>query len=200
MWSCWWPGRRRSTARMRGYEGKESKSICSGGRSLNCGIPARNWATEGCRHISPGARFVGWVGQLKRWATVWLVELQSGQGGGGHRPSVRSDSRTGAMSNGWNRTGRWRCGMTVVAVDWLDQLEGTSKPCLAPGTGWSHPSSSHGGGVWPGVRLPLPAWPRRWGWGRWGQSPPTLRPLRVRLYEAWNVALRVRGSGGGGDD
>ena len=28
-----------------GYEGKESKSICSGGRSLNCGSPSRNWAT-----------------------------------------------------------------------------------------------------------------------------------------------------------
>ena len=25
-----------------GYEGKESKSICSGGRSLNCGRPERN--------------------------------------------------------------------------------------------------------------------------------------------------------------
>ena len=25
-----------------GYEGKESKSICSGGRSLNCESPTRN--------------------------------------------------------------------------------------------------------------------------------------------------------------
>ena len=28
-----------------GYEGKESKSICNGGRLLNCGSPASNWAT-----------------------------------------------------------------------------------------------------------------------------------------------------------
>ena len=25
-----------------GYDGKESKSICCGGRSLNCGSPSRN--------------------------------------------------------------------------------------------------------------------------------------------------------------
>ena len=41
------------------YEGKESKSTCSGGRSLNCGSPARNWATwRDAVHISPGARSV----------------------------------------------------------------------------------------------------------------------------------------------
>ena len=43
-----------------GYEGKESKSTCSGGRSLNCVSPARNWATwRGAVHISPAAKSVG---------------------------------------------------------------------------------------------------------------------------------------------
>ena len=65
-----------------GYEGKELKLICSGGRSLNCGSPASNLAAwRGAVHISPGARSVGRVGQLKKWATVWSVELQSGQVG-----------------------------------------------------------------------------------------------------------------------
>ena len=39
-----------------GYEGKESKSTCNGGRSLNWWSPARNWVTwRGAVHISPGA-------------------------------------------------------------------------------------------------------------------------------------------------
>ena len=91
-----------------GYEGKESKSICSGGRSLNWGSPTRNWATwRGAVHISPGARSVGWVGQLKKWAPCgrW-----SGiRGRRGHRPSQRSDVRTGASSTGRNGAGRGRC-------------------------------------------------------------------------------------------
>ena len=41
--------------REEGQEGKESKSICSGGRSLICGSPARNWAAwRSATHISPG--------------------------------------------------------------------------------------------------------------------------------------------------
>ena len=71
-----------------GYEGKESKLICSGGRSLNWGSPARNWETwRGIDHISPRARSVGWVEQLKRWATVWSVERQSGQVGSSAQPT-----------------------------------------------------------------------------------------------------------------
>ena len=77
MWTHRRPKRRRSTAGMRGRRkfGKESKSFCSGGRSLNCGSPARNRVTwRGATHISSGAKSVGWVGKLKRWAIVWSVK------------------------------------------------------------------------------------------------------------------------------
>ena len=49
-----------------GYGGKESKSIWSGGRSLNCGSTSLKCA-PGC------------VRQLKRWVTVWSVEQHLGQ-------------------------------------------------------------------------------------------------------------------------
>ena len=56
---------------------KESKS--SQGRSTNCGRPARNWVTwRSPAYLSPGARSIGCVGQLKRWATVRLEAWQSG--------------------------------------------------------------------------------------------------------------------------
>ena len=69
-----------ANSRNEGYEGKESKLTCNGGKLLNGGSPARNWATwRGAVHITPRARSMGRVGQLKRWATVWWsVERQSG--------------------------------------------------------------------------------------------------------------------------
>ena len=59
------------------------------------GLQARNW--KGAAHISPGARSFECEGQLKRWATVWLVEWQSGHLG--HRPTQQSDGRTEAVSS-----------------------------------------------------------------------------------------------------
>ena len=50
-----------------------------------------------------------WSGSRDRW---------------GHRPSLRSGGRTEASSNDQNGAGRGRCGMTVVAVVRLGQLEG----------------------------------------------------------------------------
>ena len=69
---------RQGATRRRGpTAGKESKSICSGGRSANYGRPARNWATwggvlptyptgPGWDTYPPG----NWRGEPP-WATVW---------------------------------------------------------------------------------------------------------------------------------
>ena len=43
-------------------------------------------------------RSVGCEGELKRWRTVWLAELQLGQ--------VGSSARTRAMRSDWIRAGR----------------------------------------------------------------------------------------------
>ena len=170
MWSRWWPRiEEKANSGIEGYEGKESKSICSGDRSLNCGSPARNWATwSGAVHISPGVRSVGWVGQLKRWATVWSVELQSEQVGSSAQP-MEWRYRTWAASNSRNGAVRGSSGMTAVAVVRQGQLKGGGHGhlvgCLGPNGLLYHPGSEgasgqeisalfqhasedEGGGVW----------------------------------------------------
>ena len=63
-----------------GIRVKGSKSTCKLYRSEYCGRSARNWATwRGFVHIiSPRARSVGCVGQLKRRVTVSSVAWESG--------------------------------------------------------------------------------------------------------------------------
>ena len=58
MWSRWWLGRRRPTAGNEGYEGKESKLICT--------------AKDLCRSIHRSTAEDLWI-DLK-WTTVWSVE------------------------------------------------------------------------------------------------------------------------------
>ena len=172
MWSRWRPGRRQPTAGMKAMkERSRNRSTVGPGRWIVGALPVieRLGGVRAAR-ISPGARSVGWVGQLKRWATVWSVERQLGRWS--HRPSLLNDGGTGASSNGRNEAGRGRCDITVVVIVGVGNWRGGGcplAPCWAPGTRRSPISFGLGGGVWPKDRLPLPARHRRWGWGRWGR-------------------------------
>ena len=75
-------GRRRPAVGIKVLKERSQNLSALVGGSVNYWSPARNWATWRCAvHISPRARPVGWMGQLKRWATVWSVVWQSGQVG-----------------------------------------------------------------------------------------------------------------------
>ena len=53
---------------------------------------------RGAVHISPGARSVRRVRQVKKWASEWWYL--------GRQPNLRNDGRTGALSNSRSGAGR----------------------------------------------------------------------------------------------
>ena len=115
----------------------------------------------------------------------------------GHRHSLQRGGRLEAWNNGRNGAGRGRCGITVVAVVRLGQLEGGSHKHLVGRLGPDgllyHPDPEEACGQ--GVSAFLKHAPEDEGGGRWGRHL-TLRTRSVRWYEAWRVAQRGRGSGG----
>ena len=174
-----------------GYEGKASKSICSGGQVAELWEPCQELSDlEGCRpHIPRDS-----VRVMSRTAE----EV-------GHSVVGRAAfGAVGVIGPAWERAlgaGRGRCGRAVGAVVRLGQLEGGGHEqiigCLGPDGLLNYPASKEASGILVGALFQHA--PKDEG-GELGSSPLTCRPLIMRWNEAWRVALRGRWSWGGGDD